>query len=158
MGAVRDRITHVAALAESIECKAALTNPDFKCGRCGLSKVRVIVCDMNIPSTSCAKIICSDLLTEIQRRRQPDHSDIILSPSELANLKISSATGCEGYGVIVLTLKLQKHPKEKHINFAFESAHSILATRGCFDFKLVHAAANSLNERTLVCKYPLEIR
>jgi hypothetical protein len=68
-----------------------------------------------------------------------------------------------GTGYLVLTLKLPKNPKEKHMLRAVATTMRLLApARNEFaakygvcgwDFKVVHLNANSKNERTLVCKF-----
>jgi 23S rRNA U2552 (ribose-2'-O)-methylase RlmE/FtsJ len=68
-----------------------------------------------------------------------------------------------GTGYLVLTLKLPKNPKEKHMLRAVATAMKLLAPAKndfaakygvCgWDFKVVHLNANSKNERTLVCKF-----
>ncbi len=147
MGDWKSKIVHVNALAESEDTKKELQDPDNWCfgenqstERGGSSAVRVIVSDMNIPAADCATIICRDILPIIQNK----------------NFENASSGESRGpYGIIVLTLKLCKKPKQKHIDFAANGAKAILETRGCYDFQLIHTAANSMNERTVACKYPL---
>jgi hypothetical protein len=57
---------------------------------------------------------------------------------------------CGGY--VVLTLKLPKNSKEQHINNATNVAIKQLSAVNCHDFHVVHLQANSINERTLLCR------
>ena len=64
---------------------------------------------------------------------------------------------------MVLTLKLMKHPKQTHIDSARRTVSDTLYKYGIVEdhslnsdnMKCIHINANSLNERTIVCKVKL---
>ena len=79
-----------------------------------------------------------------------DTSDTQLSLGEEVNPEHIT---CNSYSYIILTLKFFKKAKLKHIDSYFQKAKSVLCREYiCWDFKCIHLNANSLNERTLVCK------
>lgn len=83
-----------------------------------------------------------------------------LTPEDLCHCCTHSDRGT---GYLILTLKMPKNPKEKHMLRAVAAAMKLLAPAKnkfaakfgvCgWDFKVVHLNANSKNERTLVCKF-----
>ena len=115
------------------------------------------VCDMNMDALESAELLVSYVLPfmtptsdgafkSLNLSRIPRSGSII----ELPNEKLIDFSGPS---YIVLTLKLPKNPKEKLVAKIAQSVEEILLRYGCYDFKLIHLHANSINERTLVCKF-----
>ncbi len=91
--------------------------------------------------------------TESFRKRKMQELDTYLS-------SISQSVVHHQPGYLILTLKLMKNPKEKHLRSAVKSVIEALSqgqegNAGVFgyDFRLVHLNANSQNERTIACKF-----
>ena len=103
--------------------------PEVKENFLGLQHlVGSVVCDMNADCRECARILVEHIFPYV----------------------------CwDSYAILVLTLKLVKHPKPGYIARAVESTKAILLSSShvsCSQFEVVHLSANSRNERTLVVK------
>ena len=141
-------VIHVPCLVESSEAQLAMKNLSivnkFKSkNENSVSKdkaIDVCVCDINIPSKHAVKIIIKNVIPNM----------MVQQSKELDGNSESNGLNCSKF--IVLTLKLNKNPKELHINRAQNFLISSLSEFGCFDFKFTHLNSNSSNERTMICK------
>ena len=78
--------------------------------------------------------------------------DINVFPKIAASLLREHVLKFMKHGILVLTFKMQKNPSARSIAAAEAQVTSILRDIGGYDFKIVHLAANSKNERTLCCR------
>lgn len=141
-----ENVVHVPHTVQSLEAGAIITrtinsvnkNVDF-----------IVVCDMNCMASDAIDLLCKHVLVHITRK---DNTSII-----------GNSNSYGGNLFVVLTLKLMKHPKQNHINRAQQIVCDALYKYGIFEensigndnMKCVHINANSLNERTIVCKIKL---
>jgi len=120
-----ENVCHVQALVESSEAQEAMRAAQIEGVSGEHSGVLACVCDINVEVIFTAKILAKWVLPFISTNA--------------------------GIPFVVMTLKMNKSPKQKHIDFARDQAVQILSPF-CHDFKLVHLNANSSNERTLICR------
>eukprot|EP01041_Mallomonas_annulata_P001168 gene1168-2268_t len=102
-------IRHICATAESFETQNIIKN---------ISKInnfRICVCDVNFEPAQAVAMLVENVLVHMQGYRIPTINTI----QDSINTKSSS--------YIILTLKLQKGPKEKHIQRAFEGVKVALS-------------------------------
>jgi hypothetical protein len=150
----RGAVTHCRALAEAPETRDALA---------AFGGFKLCVCDINVDPWGAIKLLIDYVLP---------YAGILSTvpiPIGTESSDGSGATACSdnSFGYLILTLKLLKNPKEKHINKAVKTVIDALSSsvpaspqaggsgwgvRG-WDFKVVHLNANSRNERTVVCKF-----
>lgn len=122
-------VQHIAGLVESSEAQLALKAAcDEGKGTYERGGISVCVCDINVDVSLTAEILVKWVV--------PHMSNCLV--------------GAKYSPFLIMTLKLMKSSKQKHIDFARDEAIRILSPY-CEDFKVVHLNANSSNERTIVC-------
>lgn len=125
--------------------------------------LRIIVCDVNFAPWLAAKTLAKYCFPWLEGFGVCTCSN--LSPSSSSSSGSSHEVPAPQPAFVVLTLKMMKHPKEHHIQRATEECKAIMVSAhqdkaklscacpcSCWSFSLLHLAANSANERTLVCK------
>ena len=101
----------------------------------------LIICDVNCPANEAGAMLRKFALP-------------FLSGNRTAAQPSSPSIATAAY--VILTLKLRKGAKEKSINKSINDATQEISSStfspSSWTFHLVHLAANSINERTLLCK------
>jgi hypothetical protein len=110
--------------------------------------LRVLVCDINADAKCAAELLSASVLPHMTESCRC-HCSTTSSSSSLST-SASSCEECSCGGILVLTLKLSKRPKEAQINRAVCAAKTALEALACWDFRVIHLGANSINERCVL--------
>jgi 23S rRNA U2552 (ribose-2'-O)-methylase RlmE/FtsJ len=145
------RITHLQCLVEDPQVEKVLRELTSSTHR----RISMLVCDVNFAPWLAAKTLAEHCLPFLE-----GHGDCYCCEAYP-----QSRPEAQKSAYVVLTLKMMKHPKQHHIERAAEeckatmiASHTQAASQKCsgpcqcWSFNLVHLAANSANERTLICK------
>lgn len=117
-----DNVVHIAAVIESNFAQAALKNATATIEQ---NCITACVCDINVSADVTAELLSNHVLSHLRACKET---------------------------FVVITLKLMKGPKQRHIDYAVTTVINILSKSNCNEFKVVHLNSNSSNERTVVCR------
>ena len=121
-------VLHIRSLCESQDAQTALSDLPSLCPELDRQDVYIsaCVCDINVDPIITAELLAKHVLPHMRARHD---------------------------AFVIVTLKMMKNHKPKHLQQAVTNVIQILSNSSCKEFKVVHLNANSKDERTIVCRY-----
>jgi len=139
-----ERLVHVPYPVQATETRLVvkgLEESDKLSPASGSVRSFMVACDMNVDPETGIDLVGAHVLNHLFGQRP---------------------RAARGFVYLIFTLKLHKHPKQDYIDKMIAFVSSYLVDKGYItkggsttDLHCLHANANSINERTLVCRMPL---
>lgn len=156
------RITHVQSCVEDPLVQGTLRELTAS----SYQRISLLVCDVNFAPGPAAKTLAEHCFPWLEGHGRCHCCSCATGYTTTTTTPPSHAKSAElRHSFVVLTLKMLKNPKQRHIDLAVAECTATMTlshTRArpskcscpcsCWSFNLVHLAANSANERTLICK------